>query len=165
MSSSAEGVLRAIKSGNLARVLRGEECVFVTPSGVNDDMRPTDHAELLEFGLYPLAREIGADVVRGELERGLRSICSDALGVYCAHQCFYIELVYEKEGRSPLFLDRGDLPKFLAECFIREGASLASLELMPGDAVSHRPYRVTLSGMRILARDYGIDWGVELPRP
>lgn len=157
--------MRAIKSGNLARVLRGEECVFVTPSDVNDDMRPTDHAELLEFGLYPLARDIGADVVRGELERGLRAICSDALGVYCAHQCFYIELVYEKEGRSPLALDRGDLPKFLAESFVREGASLSSLELMPGDALSHRPYRVTLSGMRILARDYGIDWGVELPRP
>lgn len=126
-------------------------------------MRPTDHAELLEFGLYPIARELGASFIQGELENGLRAICVDALGVFCAHQCFYVGLVHEKAGRSPLLLDRDSLPKHLATSFLREASGLHSLEFLPGDLANDRPYRITLAVMRILARDYDVEWGVALP--
>lgn len=160
---SESRILAAIKAGTLPKVLRGEECVFTTPSSVNGDMRPTDHAELLEFGLYPIARELGASFIQGELEKGLRAICVDALGVFCAHQCFYVELVNEKAGLLPLRLDRGTLPKYLAISFLREASGLHSLDFLPGDLANDRPYRITLAVMRILARDYDVEWGVALP--
>jgi hypothetical protein len=49
----------------LAQALRGELCVFKTPSGINDYMLPTDHAELLKVWLYPLANKLGtSEVIR-----------------------------------------------------------------------------------------------------
>jgi len=126
-------------------------------------MLPTDHAELLERSIYPLAAALGAPRVASELERAIAEACRDALGVYCAHQCFYIQLVNEREGRSPLKLDRAALPRILGAAFAREEESLRSVTLRPGDLAAQRSYRVTVSGMRILSRDYGIDWGVAIP--
>lgn len=163
MNPTEQDVLRAIKSGMLAKVLRGEECVFVTPPSINDDMRPTDHDELLTRGLYPLVTRHGIAYIQTELERALREICNDALGVFCAHQCFYIEMVKEKEGNSPLSLNRDSLPKYLASSFVRQSSSLHVLEVRPGDLANDRSYKVTVSGMRILARDHGVDWGIALP--
>jgi|GEM_PF-3590053 len=163
MSQAEQDVLNAIRSKSLTKVLRGEQCVFVTPANINDDMRPTDHDELLERGLYPLAQTYGVNRIQAELEQALRDICTDALGVFCAHQCFYIEMVKEREGASPLSLDRELLPKFLASAFLQQASALHSLELRPGDVVKDRSYKVTVSGMRILARDYGVDWGIAIP--
>jgi hypothetical protein len=163
VNPSDSDVLLAIKSGALAKVLRGEQCVFSTPANINDDMRPTDHDELLENGLYILGRAHGVSYIQSELERALLDICSDALGVFCAHQCFYVEMVKEREGCSPFSLNKESLPKYLAASFLRETPALHSLEIRNGDLVTDRSYRVTLSGMRILERDYGIDWGQALP--
>jgi hypothetical protein len=88
MNPSESDVLESVKSGTLPKLLRGEECVFSPPASINDDMRPTDHVELLERGLYPLTRILGANPIEAELELALRNICVDALGVFCAHQCF-----------------------------------------------------------------------------
>ena len=74
MNPSATDVLNLIKAGALTKVLRGEECVFSTPANINDDMRPTDHDELLERGLYPLARDNDVRYIQRELERALVNI-------------------------------------------------------------------------------------------
>lgn len=163
MNPSGADVLGAIKSGELAKVLRGEKFKFSTPASINDDMRPTDHDEFLERGLYPLARVHGTSYIESELEQALQDACSDALGVFCAHQCFYVEMVKEREGHSPFSLNRESLPRYLAASFARELLALHSLEIRAGDLVNDRSYRVTLSGMRILERDYSIDWGMILP--
>ena len=162
MNPLASDVLNAIQAGGLTRVLRGEECVFRTPSEINDDMLPTDHAELLMHGIYPLTEKVGVVRICSELEQALADACRDAWGVFCAHQCFYIELVHEREVRSPLNLSRTNLSKILGAAFIRESAALRSLAFRPSDIAAQRPYTVTVSGMRILARDYGVDWGVAI---
>jgi hypothetical protein len=163
MNPSESDVLRSIKLGLLAEVLRGEKYVFGTPAHINDDMRPTDHAELLERGLYPVTRILGASHVQTELEVALRNICRDALGVYCAHQCFYIQILHEAGNISPFLIDRQSLPKYLADRFMKESSALHSLEVRPGDLANDGAYKVTLSGMRILKRDHGIEWGIILP--
>ncbi len=163
MSQADQNVLSAIRSKSLSKILRGEELVFSTPASINDDMRPTDHDEFLERGLYPLVKEYGANHIQVELEDALRDICIDALGVFCAHQCFYIEIVKEREGVSPISLDRNSLPKFLAARFLQQASALHTLELRSGDLANDRSYKVVVSGMRILARDYGIDWGITVP--
>jgi hypothetical protein len=155
--------MRLIEAGKLGRIIKGEICVFRTPETINDDMRPTDHVELLKNALYPLVIEYGKDKIQAELESSLREICSDTLGIFCAHQCFYIEIVEEIEGSSPFWLDRSSLPKLLGSAFLRESSSMHSLELKPGDLALDRSYKVTLSGMRILSSKYGIAWGVPLP--
>jgi hypothetical protein len=163
MTLPEQTVLDAIRSKSLTKILRGEVYVFATPVRVNDDMRPTDHVEFLERGLYPLVRELGANEIQTQLDSSLREVCSDALGVFCAHQCFYVELVKEREGTSPISLDRESLPKFLASKFVEQASALHALEVRPGDLTNDRSYKTVVSGMRILARDYGVDWGVEIP--
>lgn len=166
MSHAAQIILDAINSKALAKIVRGESFVFATPPNINDDMRPTDHVEFLEKGLYPLVHELTASDVQIALEFALQDACSDALGVFCAHQCFYVEIVKEREGVSPISLDRQFLPKFLASKFLELTPALHALELRPGDLSNDRSYKVVVSGMRILARDYGIDWGIALvPSP
>jgi hypothetical protein len=159
MRKTEQDVLNAIRSKSLPRVLRGEECVFLTSANINDDMRPTDHAELLERDLYPLAQMYGVNYVQEQLEQALRDICTEALGVFCAHQCFYIEMVKEREGVSPFSLDREFLPKFLSLAFLLQSSVLHSLELRSGGLVNDRPYKALVSGTRILAKDYAVDWG------
>ena len=106
---------------------------------------------------------LGAGVVTDRLNAALAAICDDGLGAFCAHQCFFIEIVKEHSGKSPLSIDRAGLPKILARAFMQHAAALHLLELRPGDLLVDRSYRVTLSGMRILHRDYGIDWGLTVP--
>ena len=55
---------------------------------------PTD-AQLLEVCLYPLAASTSAEETSGLLQRALLEIAHDALGVFCAVQCFYIEILAE----------------------------------------------------------------------
>lgn len=163
MTPTPQDIAGLIAAHRLGAALRGEVFVYTTPEAINDDMRPTDHAELLEKGLYPNVPLLGVDVVTDSLNEALAAICTDALGVFCAHQCFYIEIVKEQSNKSPLAIDRVNLPKILAQAFVRHGAALHQLEVRPGDVKLDRSYRVTLSGMRILGRDHGIDWGMVLP--
>lgn len=147
----------------MAQILRGEKCVFVTPEHINDNMRPTDHAELLSKGLYPLTAEYGTDFIRTALEEALSAICVDALGVFCAHQCFYIQIVNERALASPIAVDRVCLAKALGESFLQQAVALHTLEVRNGDLATDRCYKVVHSGMRILAREDGIDWGIKIP--
>ncbi len=153
-------LLGAIQGGALPQVLRGEMCVYRTPPHINDDMRPTDHAELLEHGIFPLAESLGAETVSYLLQHALIDACTDALGVFCAHQCYYIQVLKEDNGRSPFKLDRAVLPKALAKAFAKHADALHLLALQPADLELDRSYKVVVSGMRVLARDHGIDWGM-----
>ncbi len=164
MNPTSKEIFNLIAANQLGRALRGEVCVFKTPSHINDDMRPTDHSELLEKGIYPLIQQHSVELIGLSLEEAIKTICFDALGVFCAHQCFYIEIIKEHSNKSPLFLDLENLPKILANAFLRESSSLHGLEITKGDLAIDRSYRLVLSGMRILVRDYGIDWGVLLPK-
>ncbi|HDR9484886.1 TPA: hypothetical protein QDC20_002996 [Burkholderia aenigmatica] len=164
MNPTEFDVLTAIRGGWLASVLRGEACVFRTPPEINDDMRPTDHAELLERTLYPLSRTEGVDFVQRELENALQAACNDPVGVFCAIQCFYMAQMDEQSGSSPFHLNCDRLPKLLASAFLKESAGLHALALRPNDHLYDRSYRVTLSRMRMLAKDCSIDWGVALPQ-
>lgn len=160
MNYPSTDLLGAIQGGALPRVLRGEACVYRTPPHINDDMQPTDHAELLEQGIFPLAESLGAQKVSYLLQQALIDVCTDALGVFCAHQCYYIQVLKEDDGVSPFKLDRAVLPTALAKAFAQHADDLRLLALKPRDLELGRPYKVVVSGMRVLARDHGIDWGM-----
>jgi hypothetical protein len=162
MNPSDGDVLIAINSGSLGAVLRGELLPYATPAEINDDMLPTDHAELLDHAIYPLARQHGISFIQEKLERALIEACSDALGVFCAIQCFYLEIRREARNSSPLHLDRDELPKLLAAGFLRESTGLQALGLHPKALNYDRSYLVTLSRMSILEEQFQIDWGVSL---
>lgn len=149
-------------ANRLGEVLRGELCLFVTPENVNDSMLPTDHVQLLDEALYPLAAQFGAALVGQRLEAALAAVCVDALGVFCAHQCYYIQIVNEREGKSPFSIDRVHLPRLLGQAVLQQATALHQLELHEGDVRVDRSYRVVLSGMRMLARDDHINWGIPL---
>jgi hypothetical protein len=164
MNPTSKEIFNLILSNQLGDALRGDVCVFSTPSHINDDMQPTDHNELLDRCIYPLVQQHGVDFIRSSLECAIKDICSDALGVFCAHQCFYIEIIKEHAKESPIFLERENLPKILAKSFLNESVALHNLEIRKGDLANDRSYKVILSGMRILERDYGIDWGISLQK-
>lgn len=163
MNPSLTDISQLIIDGRLGDAIRGEIFVLLTPPEVNDDMRPTDHDELLKRIVYPLAGLDGKFLAQLELQKALQKICRDPLGIFCAIQCYYIEIVNEDAHISPLMLDRESLPKFLASQFIKHSDGLRALEIRFGDLANERSYRVTLSRMRILKRDHGLDWGIELP--
>lgn len=162
MTATAHDIDELLLADRLGEALRGERCLFNTPEVVNDDMRPTDHAEFLCKGFYPLAARHGAPLLAAKLEAALAGICFDALGVYCAHQCYYIQIVNERSSISPFAIDRVYLPKILGQAFLNHMPALHLLQLRKGDREADRSYKVILAGMRLLARD-GIDWGFDLP--
>jgi len=164
MTPNPEEIYKIMASGQLGAALRGELLVFSTPPHINDDMRPSDHVELLKEGIYPLVQQYGKDFVSSNLENSIANICFDALGIFCAHRCFYIQMNNEKEGISPLSLERYKLPKILAKYFLEKSDALHNLVIRDGDLEIDRSYKVTLSGMRILEKDFGIDWGILLPK-
>lgn len=140
---------------HLPEAIRGERFRIETPSHINDDMWPTDHVLLLEELIYPLCQFADSAMVKERLEAALKECSVDPLGLYCAHTCFYVQVLNESANGSPLKIDRETLPKFLA-------IKLKELEPQlrtwvhprykdPGDAL-----RVTISGMKILKRDHGI---------
>lgn len=163
MNPRPEDIRLLIEAHQLGLALRGDACVFRTPSNINDDMLPTDHKEFLEQGLYPLVAELGASKIQLELETALQGICTDAYGVFCAHQCFFIEISKEKGGESVLNIDHVKVAPVLARDFLDQAENLHLLEIRPGDKLVDRSYKVTLAGMKILERDHGISWGVTLP--
>ncbi|QDQ25173.1 hypothetical protein FNU76_01700 [Chitinimonas arctica] len=144
-----------IIDGRLSRVIRGEEFIFKTSFETNAKMQPTDHNEFLAKGIYPLCNELGNDNIRHCLETGLMDAASDALGVYCAVQCYYIQIISEREKESPFNIDRLVLPRFLGEQFKKYEKELLFVRLNnydPPDA----PLRLTSAAMNALQRDAGI---------
>jgi hypothetical protein len=163
MNPTVDVIFEKICSGRLVHILRGEEDVFSTPSNINADMRPTDHNMMLELAMYPLAAIHGAGYIQRELEKAVRELLVDARGLYCAVQLYYVEILGEDANASPLRFDRRELPKLLLDCFFKQSKTLHELEIEEGDLMLDRPYRLTLSRLRILGRDHRIDWGVALP--
>jgi hypothetical protein len=165
MNPSPENVFKLLSVGMLGSVLKGSECVFTTPSHINNNLKPTDHVELLEKAIYPLAKHYGEKYIQEKLEESIKEISIDALGIFCAIQCYYMEILSEDAHASPLDIDRNELPIFLAQCFFKESEALHSLEIQENDLSIDMSYRITLSRMRILKRDHGIEWGAILPEP
>ena len=54
----------------------------------------------------------------GLFEKELLNITYDALGLYCAIQCFYIQVLNEDDKKSPFTLNRNSLSEKLGEIFI-----------------------------------------------
>ena len=162
MNPTSEDLAKIIASNRLAEALRGEVCIFFTSAEINGSLRPTDHDQLLEKGIYPLIAQFGKEFLEQELEKTLVAICHDALGVFCAHQCYYLETLREEQNLSPLPIDRTTLPRILAQNFIKETPALHRLEIRKGDVALDASYRVMRSQMRILQTDCGVDWGINL---
>ncbi|MGN6528846.1 MAG: hypothetical protein ACTHL8_20830 [Burkholderiaceae bacterium] len=157
MNPTPAQVLDHVKAGRLARLLRGELAVFTTPAEINADMRPTDHAQLLEAGLYPLVpTPLRPEVLSNLLQQALLDIAVDARGVFCAVQCFYLEVVDEDGGRSPLRLDRDALFASLYAAFLAHEQGLHALAFRPRDLVLDRCHKLTAAAFRVLARDHGL---------
>ena len=153
-----EGIKNLIVSGRLYKAIRGEEFVFNTPSEINMDMQPTDHNELLAKAIYPLCSELGVDNVLHALESGLRDAASDAVGVYCAIQCYYVQIISERAKESPFNIDRSNLPLFLGKQFnnLEDEFSLIRLNNYdPPDA----PLRLTSAAISSLQWNVGINFG------
>ena len=162
MNPSAGHVRSLIKAGHLPAILRGEEAVWRTPAEINGDMLPTDHVQLLKHGVHPLVARTGATEVGNMLEDALLRIASDALGVFCAVQCFYVEVLAEDASESPLRVDRARLACGLWQAFLAHEDALRRLTL------DNRPtadacFLVTVAGFRILQRDHGVTGFGELP--
>lgn len=64
MNPSSRDILNLIMLNKLGDALTGTSCVFETPSHINGYMLPTDHNELLFYGIYPLVSELGQELVR-----------------------------------------------------------------------------------------------------
>ena len=136
----------------LFKAIRGEDLVFKTPPEINADMQPTDHGELLGKAIYPLCAQLGIQTVQHHLEEALREAASDALGVFCAVQCYYVQIVSERAGESPFGIDRDELPLFLWKKFKAHEAAFMSIRLNsydPPDA----PLRLTKAAMASLQRN------------
>lgn len=99
MNPSAEEVYEAIKVNKMNDVLLGKECRFITPSMIND-MQPTAYEQLLTCAIYPLAKKYGELKIQKILEESLKEIAIDALGLFCAIQCFYIQIIKERSKKS-----------------------------------------------------------------
>ena len=90
-----------------------------------------------------------------ELDLALRVAARDALGVYCAIQCYYMQIVNEDHGLSNIRLSRTDLPQLLAARYFALLDDLKKLKLSGNDAPNFAQ-RSTLSYLSILAKQYGV---------
>lgn len=152
-----DGIKNLIASGRLYKAIRGEEFSFQTPPEINAELQPTDHNELLSKGIYPLCDVMGVEYILRALENGLRDAASDALGVYCSVQCYYMQVVSQKYGEAPFKIDRINLPLFLGEKFRKHEGDFWAINLNdydPPDA----PLRRTLGAIKILNENEGINF-------
>lgn len=98
----------------LTSAIRGEGAwVIRTPSHINGDMWPTDHAILLHEYIYPLCERLGCEVAQKSFELALIACTTDTLGIFCAHQCFYMQIVNEAFNKSPFHINKAWLPQTL----------------------------------------------------
>jgi hypothetical protein len=147
-----DGIRNLINSERLYKAIRGEEFSFKTPPEINAEMQPTDHNEFLSKAIYPLCGEMGVEYMLRALEHALRDAASDAIGIYCAIQCYYIQIMSENWGESPFKIDRTHLPLFLGEQFKKHKQEFLEVKLNnydPPDA----PLRLTLAAIESLQRN------------
>lgn len=156
---TAEEIYQHIKSHNLFKVIRGELSVFRTPANINADLLPIDHNELLIKALYPIAEKYNAKFMERELDLALRVAARDALGVYCAIQCYYMQIVNEDGGLSNIRLSRTDLPQLMTARYFALLDDLKKLNLSGNDAPDFAQ-RSALSYLTILSKQYGVQVGV-----
>ncbi len=152
---TVEEIYQQIKSHNLFKVIRGEQGVFRTPAYINADLLPTDHNELLIKAIYPIAEKYNVRFAERELELALRVAASDALGVFCSIQCYYMQVVNEQDGISNIRLERVDLPRYLMARYLALVDDLKGLDLSGNDA-PHYAQKSALSYLTILVKEYGV---------
>ncbi|WP_426319506.1 hypothetical protein [Pseudoduganella sp. R-43] len=155
MTPTVDEIYQQIKSHHLFKVIRGEEGVFRTPSYINADLLPTDHNELLVKAIYPIAEKYNVKFAERELDLALRVAASDALGVFCAIQCYYMQVVNEEDGLSNIRLNRADLPQYLTARYFALVEDLKKLNLSGNDAPDYAQ-KSALSYLRILVEQYGV---------
>lgn len=161
--SIKEDIYNLAIKGELGKVLRGELFPIATPIDINSEMRPTDHDQLLIKYIYPLIREHGV-YFKSIFEHELVKVANEnSLGLFCAIQCFYVHVINEKNKETDVFIAIDSISKDLGNSFLLNGDYLHSLEIDKGDLLYDKSYKLTVSGMRILERDYGVDWGIKIP--
>jgi hypothetical protein len=139
----------------LVRLIRGESRVFHSAPGANGEMCPTDHYEMLKSCVYTANSTNDSTSVGPHLECALVSACSDALGVFCAIQCYYSQVVAERYGESPFEIDRERLPGILAARFSEFGKCLSNLKLADSDPEG-AAYRLASGMLDLLRQQEGI---------
>lgn len=153
-----DGIKDLVISGGLYRAIRGEVFILKTPPEINSEMQPTDHSELLKMGVYLLCNELGVDNVLHALECGLRRAASDAIGVFCAIQCYYVQIISEMHKQSLFRVDRVDLPQFLGLQFRKYEKDFIEIRLNSYDPLN-AALLLTLAAIGTLRRNFGIDFG------
>jgi hypothetical protein len=148
-----------IKNDELYAVIRGDACVYHTPPEVNAQRLPTDHCVMLEKGIYLAEKNISLDYLTTILEAGIKASCSDALGYFCAVQCFYSQVVNEEFG-CPITIDKKELPIYLGNQLFVFQTALKSHTLFGKDKIG-MVWEYTQTYIKILQRDYNIDFGIK----
>ena len=160
MRPSKEEIYEQIKSHNLYRVIRGEVCIFETPSHVNAELLPTDHDQLLIQALYPLATQYSAAFIQRELDLALRVAASDGIGVFCAIRCYFMQICNEDNGDSNIKLDREKLPQFLTARYFAAQEELKSLTMAEQPDVPAYGQRMALRYLTILQEKHAVQLAV-----
>lgn len=155
MASIVDEIYEQIKGHNLFEIIRGERNVFRTPAYINADLLPTDHNELLVKAIYPIAEKYNAKFVERELDLALRVAASDALGIFCAIQCYYMQVVNEDDGLSNIRLNRVELPQYLTARYFAFVDDLKRLNLSGNDAPDYAQ-KSALSYLTILVEHHGV---------
>jgi len=155
MTPTVDEIYQLIKSHHLFKVIRGEASVFRTPAYINADLLPTDHNELLVKAIYPIAEKYNVKFAERELDLALRVAASDALGVFCAIQCYYMQVVNEDDGLSNIRLNRVELPQYLTARYFAFVDDLKRLNLSGNDAPDYAQ-KSALSYLSILVEHHRV---------
>ncbi|WP_028103961.1 hypothetical protein [Pseudoduganella violaceinigra] len=158
---SKEDVYEQIKGHAFFRLIRGEQCVFGTPPGEEAPLLPTDHHELLVHAVYPLVEQHSATFMQQSLDLALRAAASDALGVFCAIRCYFMQIRNEDNGAANLELDRAGLPQYLASRYFAVLEELKSLVMEEQPDRAEYAQRVALSYLRILQARHGVQLAID----
>lgn len=161
MKPTKEDIYREIKAHKLFQVIRGEICVFRTPPDINALLLPTDHDQMLIQGIYPLAEQYSPVFLQRELEAALRVAATDALGVFCAIRCYFMQILNEDNGTANIRLDRVGLAQFLTARYF---AVLQELEDLVLEEQPDRPgyaQRMALSYLNTLQAKHGVQLTVD----
>lgn len=156
-----EDVYQQMKAHRLSQVIRGEICAFRTPPDVNAELLPTDHFQLLVQALYPLSIEVGSTYVQRELDLALRVAATDALGVFCAIRCYFMQIMNEDDGKACFSLDRISLPQFLTSRYFALAEDLKSLVMAEQSDVPGYGQRMALRYLTTLREKHHVQLTVD----
>lgn len=156
MTPTVDKIYEQIKAHDLSKVIRGELSIFRTPAYIKANLLPTDYNELLIKAIYPIAEKYNVKFVERELDLALRVAASDALGVFCAIQCYYMQVVNEDDGLSNIRLSRADLPRYLTACYFALVDDLKRLDLSGNDTPAYAQ-KSALSYLTILIEHHCVE--------